>query len=51
LVDILRDVMERSYISWYDDDVTVMDDDYGAFTYIWYDMNVFVLLLRDATYA
>ena len=31
MVDILRDVMERSYSSWHDDDI-VMDGDYGPFT-------------------
>ena len=51
MVDILRVVKERSCSSCYDDDVMVIDDDYGVLTYIWYDVNGFVLLLGDITYA
>ena len=43
--------MERSCSFCYDNDVMVIDDDYGGFTYTWYDVNGFVLLLRDMTYA
>jgi len=34
-----------------DDDDMIIDDDCGVFTYIWYDVNDFVLLLGDMTYA
>lgn len=34
----------------YDDGVMIIYDEYGGFTYIWYDANGFVLLSGDMTY-
>jgi len=50
MVDILRVVVEISCSTYYDDDVMVMDDDYGVFTYIRYDVNDFVSVLGDMEY-
>ena len=49
MVDVLRVI--RKYHAVIDDDAMIIDDDYGVFTYIWYDVNDFVLLLGDMTYA
>jgi len=49
MIDVLY--IEVWMLRWFDDDVVVMDDNYGAFTYIWYDVNGFVSLLGDMAYA
>ena len=44
-------IIEGSLLRWFDDDVVVIDDDYSPFTCIWHDVNGFVSLLGDITYA